>query len=97
MAVYDDVDDDVLRCYHEMTLANLIYYAMKEAACSEQSSRMSAMDGASKNASKWVLAMVECVSVCGWECANVWVCEYVLWSVWCQCVGCVSVHASVNV
>ena len=54
MAVYDDVDDDVLRCYHEMTLANLIFYAMKEAACSEQSSRMTAMDGASKNAKEMI-------------------------------------------
>ena len=50
MLVYDDVDEDVLLCYHEMTLANLIFHTMKEGACSEQSSRMTAMDGASKNA-----------------------------------------------
>ena len=34
----------------EFSLASLFYYTMKEAACSEQSSRMTAMDGASKNA-----------------------------------------------
>ena len=50
MLVYDDVDEDVLQCYHEMSLANLIFHAMKEGACSEQSSRMTAMDAASKNA-----------------------------------------------
>lgn len=35
-----------------MTLANLLFHAMKEGACSEQSSRMTAMDSASKNASE---------------------------------------------
>ncbi|KIH48043.1 hypothetical protein ANCDUO_21891, partial [Ancylostoma duodenale] len=43
-------DDDVLQSYSEYSLAQLIYYAMKESACSEQASRMTAMDGASKNA-----------------------------------------------
>lgn len=47
---YDSVDDDVLQSYNEYSLAQLIYYAMKESATSEQSSRMTAMDGASKNA-----------------------------------------------
>ena len=47
---FDDVDADVLQCYHEISLANLLFYAMKEAACSEQSSRMTSMDAASKNA-----------------------------------------------
>ena len=41
-----------MRAYLEFSLANLIYYAMKEGACSEQSSRMTAMDAASKNAGK---------------------------------------------
>lgn len=50
MLLYDDVDSEVMRCYHEMSLANLIYFALKEGACSEQSSRMTAMDSASKNA-----------------------------------------------
>jgi F-type H+-transporting ATPase subunit gamma len=52
MLLYDDVDAEVMRCYHEMSLANLIYFALKEGACSEQSSRMTAMDSASKNAGK---------------------------------------------
>ena len=50
MLLYDEVDTDLLQCYHEMTLANLIFYAMKEGACSELSARMTAMDSASKNA-----------------------------------------------
>ena len=52
MYVYDDVDPDLLRTYHQYTLANLVYYAMIEGACSEHSSRMMAMDNASKNAGK---------------------------------------------
>lgn len=51
---YDSVDDDVLQCYTEYSLAQLIYYAMKECATSEQSSRMTAMDGASKNAGEMI-------------------------------------------
>lgn len=53
MYVYDDIDPDLLRTYHQYTLANLIYYAMIEGACSEHSSRMMAMDNASKNAGKF--------------------------------------------
>ena len=53
MFLYDDWDEEVLRCYHEMTLANLIFYTVKEGACSEQSSRMTAMESASKNAGEW--------------------------------------------
>ena len=52
------MDDEVLRSFHEMSLANLIFYAMKEGACSEQSSRMTAMDAASKNAGELVEVMV---------------------------------------
>jgi F-type H+-transporting ATPase subunit gamma len=48
--LYDDVDSDVLLSYQEYNMASLIYYAMKENACSEQSSRMTSMDNASKNA-----------------------------------------------
>jgi len=51
---YDSVDDDVLTSYMEYSLANLLYYAMKESACSEQSSRMTAMDAASKNAGEMI-------------------------------------------
>ncbi len=52
MSIFDDVDSEILRCYHEITLANLIYYGLKEGACSEQSARMTAMDAATKNSSK---------------------------------------------
>jgi F-type H+-transporting ATPase subunit gamma len=52
--LYDSVDDEVLQCYTEYALAQLIYYAMKESATSEQSSRMTAMDGASKNAGEMI-------------------------------------------
>ena len=50
IGLYDSLDDDILQCYNEFALSSLIYYAMKEHACSEQSARMTAMDGASKNA-----------------------------------------------
>lgn len=54
LGVYDSLDADVLKDYLEYSLASLIYYAMKESACSEQSSRMSAMDNASKNAGEMI-------------------------------------------
>lgn len=54
LSVYDSVDDDVLQSYTEYSLAQLIYYGMKESATSEQSSRMTAMDGASKNAGEMI-------------------------------------------
>lgn len=50
ISIYDSLDADVIKSYQEYSLASLIFYAMKENACSEQSSRMTAMDGASKNA-----------------------------------------------
>lgn len=54
LAVYDSLDADVLKDYLQYSLASLIYYAMKESACSEQSSRMTAMDNASKNAGEMI-------------------------------------------
>lgn len=51
---FDSVDEGVLRCHYEYSLASLIYYVMKENACSEQSARMSAMDNASKNAGEMI-------------------------------------------
>ncbi|KAK7102940.1 hypothetical protein V1264_021090 [Littorina saxatilis] len=54
ITTYDSIDEDVLRCYNEYALASLIYFAMKEGACSEQSSRMTAMDAASKNAGEMI-------------------------------------------
>lgn len=50
LSTYDSVDDDVLKSYTEYSLAQLIYFALKESNTSEQASRMTAMDGASKNA-----------------------------------------------
>ena len=50
ITIYDSLDSDVLQSYMEYSLASLIYYCMKEGACSEQSSRMTAMDNSSKNA-----------------------------------------------
>lgn len=55
LTVYDSLDADVMRSYYEYSLASLVFYAMKENACSEQSSRMSAMDNASKNAGSFLL------------------------------------------
>jgi len=51
---YDSIDADVLQSYMEYSLASLIYYAMKEGATSEQSSRMTAMDNSSKNAGEMI-------------------------------------------
>merc|ERR1719400_456009 len=52
--LYDSIDDDVLQSYLEYSLASLLYYCLKEGACSEQSSRMSAMDNSSKNAGEMI-------------------------------------------
>merc|ERR1712142_483510 len=54
LTVYDSIDSDVLQSYMEYSLASLIYYALKEGACSEQSSRMTAMDNSSKNAGEMI-------------------------------------------
>ncbi|XP_067014693.1 ATP synthase subunit gamma, mitochondrial [Anabrus simplex] len=54
LPVYDSLDDEVLKSYLEYSLASLLYYSMKEGACSEQSSRMTAMDNASKNAGEMI-------------------------------------------
>jgi F-type H+-transporting ATPase subunit gamma len=54
MSVYDSIDSDVLQSYMEYNLAAQVFYTMKENACSEQSSRMTAMDNASKNAGEMI-------------------------------------------
>jgi len=54
ISVYDSLDADVIQCYMEYSLASLMYYAFKEGACSEQSSRMTAMDAATKNAGEMI-------------------------------------------
>jgi len=51
---YDSLDDEVIKSYNEFSLASLLYFAMKESACSEQSSRMTAMDNATKNAGEMI-------------------------------------------
>jgi len=52
--IYDSIDSDVLQSYLEFSLGSLIFYALKEGACSEQSARMTAMDSASKNAGEMI-------------------------------------------
>ncbi|XP_050414663.2 ATP synthase subunit gamma, mitochondrial [Patella vulgata] len=54
LTLYDSIDEDVLKSYNEFALASLVYYGLKEGACSEQSSRMTAMEGASKNAGEMI-------------------------------------------
>jgi len=52
--LYDSIDESVLQSYLEYSLASMIYYCLKEGACSEQSSRMTAMDNSSKNAGEMI-------------------------------------------
>jgi len=54
VTVYDSLDADVIQSYMEYSLAQLIFYALKEGATSEQSSRMTAMDNSSKNAGEMI-------------------------------------------
>ncbi|ROT80030.1 mitochondrial ATP synthase gamma subunit precursor [Penaeus vannamei] len=54
IALYDSLDADVVQSYMEYSLASLMFYTLKEGACSEQSSRMTAMDAASKNAGEMI-------------------------------------------
>ncbi|KAJ1162984.1 hypothetical protein NDU88_003448 [Pleurodeles waltl] len=54
ISIYDDIDADVLRNYQEFTLANILFYTLKESTTSEQSARMTAMDNATKNASEMI-------------------------------------------
>lgn len=54
LTLYDSLDDEVIQSYLEFSLASLLFYSMKEGACSEQSSRMTAMDNASKNAGEMI-------------------------------------------
>jgi len=54
LTTYDSLDADVLQNYLEYSLVSQLYYTMKENACSEQSSRMTAMDNASKNAAEMI-------------------------------------------
>merc|ERR1712055_216525 len=57
MAVYDSVDEDVVRSFQEFQLANTLFYTMKENYTSEQGARMISMDGATKNAGDMIEKM----------------------------------------
>ena len=63
LALYDSLDADVLQSYMEYSLASLIYYCLKEGACSEQSSRMTAMDNSSKNAGMFLDCAVKMTQI----------------------------------
>ncbi|XP_071550081.1 ATP synthase subunit gamma, mitochondrial isoform X2 [Panulirus ornatus] len=54
ISIYDSLDSDVIQSYMEYSLASLLFYTLKEGACAEQSSRMTAMDSASKNAGEMI-------------------------------------------
>ncbi|XP_064632409.1 ATP synthase subunit gamma, mitochondrial-like [Lineus longissimus] len=54
LSLYDSIDEETLRSYNEFALSSLIYFGLKESATSEQSSRMTAMDGATKNAGEMI-------------------------------------------
>lgn len=54
LVAYDSLDAEIIQDYLEFSMASLLYYTMKEGACSEQSSRMTAMDNASKNAGEMI-------------------------------------------
>jgi len=54
ITAYDSVDADVIQSYLEFSLASQIFFALKEGATSEQSSRMTAMDSSSKNAGEMI-------------------------------------------
>ncbi|XP_072754976.1 ATP synthase subunit gamma, mitochondrial [Anoplolepis gracilipes] len=54
LSIYDSLDEEVIQSYVEFSLASLLFYSMKEGACSEQSSRMTAMDSATKNAGEMI-------------------------------------------
>lgn len=54
LAIYDSIDPNVMKDYLEYSLVSLLYYTMKENACSEQSKRMTAMDNATKNADEMI-------------------------------------------
>ena len=64
ISLYDSIDDDVLTSYNEFALASQIYFALREGQVSELSARMTAMDGASKNAGKnWFVTVPAIVEV----------------------------------
>lgn len=55
--VEPDNDAETLQNFHEFTLATSIYYCLMQNATSEQSSRMNAMENASKNANEMIASL----------------------------------------
>lgn len=47
---FDDLTDESLKSVTDFHLASALFYALRQSAASEQSSRMSAMENATKNA-----------------------------------------------
>jgi len=54
IGLYDSLDAETIRCYQEFQLTSMVFFALKENSTSELSSRMSAMDNASKNAGEMI-------------------------------------------
>lgn len=52
--VYDSLGLEAIQSYLEYSLASLLFYKIKKGACSKQSSRISAMVNASKNAGEMI-------------------------------------------
>ncbi|XP_012267641.1 ATP synthase subunit gamma, mitochondrial-like [Athalia rosae] len=50
--LYDEIEEEILESYLEFSYVVLIYWMMKESACSELAARIVAMDNATKNAGK---------------------------------------------
>lgn len=50
IALFDSVDDDIIKSYAEFALATTLFGCVKENFISEQGARMISMDGAAKNA-----------------------------------------------
>jgi len=57
MAVYDSLDEDVVKSFQEFQLANTLFYTLKENYTSEVGARMVSMDGATKNAGEMIERM----------------------------------------
>lgn len=52
--LYDGVNEEIVDCWLEFSFAAMIFWIMKEAATSEYSARMTAMDNATRNASDMI-------------------------------------------
>ncbi|XP_063974358.1 ATP synthase subunit gamma, mitochondrial-like [Diachasmimorpha longicaudata] len=54
IALYDALDDNIVDCWIEFSIAAMIYLVLKEGSVAEQAARMTAMENASKNASEMI-------------------------------------------